>query len=61
MHMSNCSCNAFPEPKLLLEQFIYSLIEKLLIEVFMQSVLLDVNESTSKPETLHLFSLFLPL
>lgn len=52
MRMSNCSCDVFSEPKLLFKPFIYSLIEKLLIEVYVQSILLAVNESALKSETL---------
>lgn len=55
MHMSNCSGDVFSEPKLLFKPFIYSLIElieKLLIEVYVQSILLAVNESAPKSETL---------
>lgn len=49
MPMSNYCCDVFSELKLLFKPFIDSLIEKL-IEVYVQSILLDVNESTAKPE-----------
>lgn len=58
MPRSNCSCDEFSGPKLLFKPFTYSLIEEL-IAVYVQSILLDVNESTPKPETLHSFPFLL--